>query len=108
MMLRDKAHTTPATCHDRLFAMTRELESHECTGKCNWHPTDEVVDAGQVFACEGCGSEWTPDLGWTPRNADGEVSLEVAAAKASLQARTAVDTQTQVREGNGGGGIGSW
>ena len=33
---------------------------------------------------------------------------EVAAAKAPLQARTAVDTQTQVREGNGGGGIGSW
>ncbi|MEL4357660.1 MULTISPECIES: hypothetical protein [unclassified Luteococcus] len=88
--------------------MTRELKSNDCTGKCAWTPTDEVSDGQPIFACSGCGSEWTPDLGWTPRNADGEVSAEVLAAKAAAQPRTALDSTEQAPEGHGGGSVGAW
>lgn len=62
--------------------MGRDLAQHDCKGTCNWGPTDERIDDLQVFECASCHSEWTPAQAWTPRNAEGELSPEVAAARA--------------------------
>ena len=87
--------------------MTRELKQHDCLGKCDWKPTDEVADGLRIFSCTACGSEWNSQQGWTPRNADGEVSAEVAAERA--QARpVGLAGQEAPREGFGGGGVGAW
>ncbi|GAA1390359.1 hypothetical protein [Luteococcus peritonei] len=86
--------------------MTRELKHNDCQGKCDWKPTDEVDEGLQVFACGGCGSEWNTAQGWTPRNADGEVAPEVAAARAKARPLGAVEEAP--REGLGGGGVGAW
>lgn len=91
--------------------MMRELKHNDCQGTCDWRPTDEVSDGIQLFSCGGCGSEWTADQGWTPRNGDGEVPAEVAAARAAAQPRAAADTppsQGTAGKGFGGTSIGSW
>ncbi|WP_420175959.1 hypothetical protein [Luteococcus sp. OSA5] len=87
--------------------MTRELQMNDCTGKCQWQPTEEVSDGHRVFACSACGSEWTSDQGWSPRNADGQVPPEVTAEKAAATPRT-VAAQPPVTEGHGGSSVGSW
>ncbi|MEL4505419.1 hypothetical protein AAEX63_10255 [Luteococcus sp. H138] len=89
--------------------MTRELKSNDCTGKCDWKPTEEVSDGLRIFACSGCGSEWTSELGWTPRNADGEVSPAVLAEKAAARPQTVMEAPVErALEGNGGNGVGGW
>lgn len=89
--------------------MTRDLTSNDCTGKCDWKPTDEQNDGLRIFACSGCGSEWTSNLGWTPRNADGEVSPEVLAEKAASRPQTVLDSGVEeAPEGHGGNSVGGW
>lgn len=76
----------------------RDLISHECVGKCDWNATGEATDAGPVYSCGGCGSEWTPGLAWTPKNADGIINPEI----------TALVTASGPTDGAGGGSVGSW
>ncbi|HJE52207.1 MAG TPA: hypothetical protein K8V15_09600 [Tessaracoccus flavescens] len=63
--------------------MSRELITHPCQGKCHWVPTELEIDDRAVFSCEGCGSEWTSAQRWTPQEADGAVSPEVAAERSA-------------------------
>ena len=51
-----------------------------CRSLCDWAP------AGELFACGGCGSQWEPSQGWTPRQADGTVPPAVLAARAGRSA----------------------
>lgn len=62
--------------------MGRELRHNDCQGKCDWYRGTDVTDGLPVFECHGCGSEWTAAQAWTPKNADGEIAEEVAAARA--------------------------
>ncbi|MGO4957248.1 hypothetical protein ACTQ49_08245 [Luteococcus sp. Sow4_B9] len=87
--------------------MTRELKMNDCKGTCDWQPTDELSDGQRIFACTPCGSEWTSDQGWTPRNADGEVPAAVAAEKAAATPRTAMGEQ-EPPAGHGGNSVGAW
>lgn len=69
--------------------MGRELKSGDCKGECAWSSVedtgtgDNTIDGVQVFACNACGSEWTHDQTWTPRNGDGELDPGVAAERAA-------------------------
>ncbi|WP_203568187.1 hypothetical protein [Aestuariimicrobium ganziense] len=63
--------------------MARELASGDCKGTCSWGAVDDEIDGRPVFACASCGSEWTTDQTWTPRNADGELAPDVAEARAA-------------------------
>lgn len=63
--------------------MGRELVANDCLGKCEWSRTDLSIEQRAVFACGACGSEWTHDQSWTPRNADGEINPEVGAERAA-------------------------
>lgn len=56
----------------------RPLRQNPCQSKCDWTPTGEVIGDDLVFACAGCGSEWTRQQGWTPRNLDGSIADAVA------------------------------
>ena len=60
---------------------------NNCRGLCDWRVTEEFVGELPLFRCTGCRSEWTPAERWTPRNADGEVSEEVLAARAAPRTR---------------------
>jgi hypothetical protein len=53
--------------------MAGGLEQRPCLARCAWADTTRRIDNLPVFACRGCHSEWTPDQGWTPCNADGLV-----------------------------------
>ena len=55
----------------------KSLQQNPCQTKCDWYPTGEVVAEDLVFACTSCGSEWTRQEGWKPRNLDGSVAAEV-------------------------------
>lgn len=91
--------------------MTRELQATACQDKCDWRSADEQLDGLQVFRCGGCNSEWTTSQGWTPRNLDGEVPAEVAAARAAAVSHTVVgETPVEPLSGpaGGGGSVGSW
>ena len=66
----------PGACHTD--AMQRDLATHPCRALCEWHPAGTELAGQPLFACRGCHSEWTPDQGWTPANADGHVPDEVA------------------------------
>ena len=73
-----------------------ELRVRACRSQCSWRATPRSVPAegsveasvaGSVagsarplFACAGCGSQWTPGAGWTPIDVDGRVPDEVLAA----------------------------
>lgn len=63
--------------------MGRELVANDCLGKCEWSRTDLSIEQRAVFGCGACGSEWTHDQSWTPRNADGEINPEVTAERAA-------------------------
>ena len=60
------------------------LVHNDCQGKCDWHATSASYEGQPLFRCTGCQSEWTSAERWTPRNADGEVSAEVLAARGSM------------------------
>jgi hypothetical protein len=51
-----------------------ELLARPCRSLCRWVPTRTGED---LFACQGCGSQWRPGAGWTPIDADGSVPAEV-------------------------------
>lgn len=53
------------------------LRQEPCQSKCDWMPTGEEIDGDLVFACSGCTSQWTRQQGWTPRNLDGSIAIEV-------------------------------
>jgi hypothetical protein len=54
-----------------------ELLVRPCRSLCRWTPTRAEED---LFACQGCGSQWRPGAGWTPIDADGQVPVEVRRA----------------------------
>ena len=93
----------------------RELKHGDCKGQCTWKPsaTEPTLAGEPLFSCESCGTEWTPSQSWTPRNADGEVSTNVQAARDAYDAAhsTAITSftttaQKSIVDNNGGGG--SW
>lgn len=89
--------------------MTRELKSGDCQAKCDWHPTGDQIDSLDVFACSSCGQEWISSEGWTPRNMDGKMTPEVAAARAAAQAQTITGVGEEPSGTSAGGNsVGSW
>jgi hypothetical protein len=54
-----------------------ELDVRPCRSLCRWVATRTDED---LFACQGCGSQWRPGAGWTPIDADGHVPPEVRRA----------------------------
>ncbi|MGL5406748.1 MAG: hypothetical protein ACRDAX_08235 [Propionibacteriaceae bacterium] len=98
----------------------RELKHGDCKGQCTWQPstTEPTLDGEALFSCTSCGTEWTPSQSWTPRNADGEVSEAVQAAKDAYEAAHKANTVTPAaslvigeREStidSSAGGGGSW
>jgi hypothetical protein len=55
-----------------------DLAVRPCQSLCRWVPVRGRSDGR--FACQGCGSQWRPGLGWTPIDADGTVPAEVRRA----------------------------
>jgi hypothetical protein len=55
-----------------------DLAVRPCQSLCRWVPARGRP--GGLFACQGCGSQWRPGLGWTPIDADGTVPPEVRRA----------------------------
>jgi len=51
-----------------------ELDVRPCRSLCRWVRTRADED---LFACQGCGSQWRPGAGWTPIDADGQVPADV-------------------------------
>ncbi len=62
------------------------LAHNDCQSKCDWRPTGERYRDQPLFRCTGCKSEWAPTEKWTPKNVDGQIALEVAAARAACPA----------------------
>ena len=46
-----------------------------CRRLCDWTAVTPQPpgDADRRFVCGGCGSQWEPGHGWTPRQADGSL-----------------------------------
>jgi hypothetical protein len=42
-----------------------------CRSACDWAATGSRHEGSPLFACAGCGSEWTAAEPWAPRQADG-------------------------------------
>lgn len=88
---------------------SRELNSGDCQAKCDWHPTGDQIDGLDVFACASCKQEWISSEGWTPRNMDGKMAPEVAAARAAAQGQTLIEATPDDQGGAAGGNsVGSW
>ena len=49
------------------------LTSSPCRELCDWVTTRGRAAADPLLACRGCGTQWQPGLGWTPRQADGSI-----------------------------------
>lgn len=78
-----EAHPLDLALHERCQAdrlhgdQTRDmLALYPCRKLCNWVPTAPAPDAA-LFACTGCGSEWTRSEAWSPSQADGTVPVGV-------------------------------
>lgn len=48
-----------------------DLVVRPCQSLCRWVPARSQPE--DLFACQGCGSQWRPGAGWTPIDADGRV-----------------------------------
>ena len=59
-----------------------ELAVHSCRSLCSWVPTRRAPR--ELFACQGCGSQWQPGEPWTPVDADGHVPPAVRRAAARV------------------------
>ena len=59
-----------------------ELAVHPCRSVCRWVRTRRAPR--ELFACQGCGSQWRPGEAWTPIDADGQVPAAVLRARARL------------------------
>ena len=53
-----------------------------CRRLCEWTAVTGPASAerAHVLSCRGCGSEWEPGQGWTPRQADGSQPAGLAEA----------------------------
>ena len=71
------------------------LAVQACRSLCRWVPTRAPSD---LFACQGCGSQWRPGEAWTPVDADGTVPPAV---------RRARERVTSARRGGGAGSGGT-
>lgn len=49
-----------------------------CRALCDWSAV-----APELLQCGGCGSQWAPSQGWSPRQADGTVPPAVRDAQLS-------------------------
>ena len=58
------------------------LAVHPCRSLCSWVPTRRAPR--ELFACQGCGSQWRPGEAWTPIDADGHVPAAVRRASERL------------------------
>ena len=65
------------------------LAANPCQLECEWSGTDRAVAGRAVFACAGCGSEWTTAEPWTPAQADGTVPEAVTTARCAAAAGSA-------------------
>ena len=77
-------------------APSQPLAVHACRSLCRWVGTRRAPD--ELFACQGCGSQWRPGLVWTPVDANGHVPREV---------RRAVRAFTNGRRGGAAGSAGT-
>ena len=59
------------------------LVVHPCRSLCSWAATGTTHDGDDLFACAGCGSEWTRSEPWAPRQLDGTWPPGVREALAS-------------------------
>jgi hypothetical protein len=66
-----------------------DLLVRPCQSLCRWVPTRSRPD--DLFACQGCGSQWRPGLGWTPIDADGTVPGAVQRAVTSARSGGGAD-----------------
>lgn len=48
-----------------------------CRDLCDWRPSRATRGDRRLFACTGCGSQWTRRELWAPRQADGSVPAGV-------------------------------
>ena len=76
---------------DEMAHLPEPLAVQACRSLCRWVPTRTSDD---LFACQGCGSQWRPGEPWTPIDADGAVPVAV---------RRARDRLTSARRGAGAG-----
>ena len=76
---------------DRMVPAPEPLAVQACRSLCRWVPTRAPSD---LFACQGCGSQWRPGEPWTPMDADGVVPPQV---------RRARDRVTSARRGDAAG-----
>ncbi len=63
------------------------LAVNACRSLCRWVPTRRAPD--ELFACQGCGSQWRPGEPWTPVDADGRVPDAVRRARLTTARRAA-------------------
>lgn len=87
----------------------RPLITTDCKGTCRWSRAQEngqpvELDDFPLFRCGSCGSEWTPQQSWTPREADGSVTDDIAATR---QLGLTDDERAQALQ-IGVGSVGTW
>ncbi len=63
-----------------------DLTAAPCRSLCDWSADP---GPGAPLACAGCGSQWRPGQGWTPRQADGTIAPSVLARLSAGRAASA-------------------
>ncbi len=63
---------------DEMVPVPEPLAVQACRSLCRWVATRSSRD---LFACQGCGSQWRPGEAWTPIDADGTVPVAVRRAR---------------------------
>ena len=64
----------------------RPLKVNACQQKCHWKRSQvngepAQHDGAPLFHCSCCGTEWTRNETWTPREADATVVADIAATR---------------------------
>jgi len=57
------------------------LAANPCRSLCSWHATPAQFEGEQLFACRGCGSQWTVAEAWTPIDYNGNIPAQVKSAR---------------------------
>ena len=65
-----------------VMAPDDELVVQACRSLCRWVLSRR--EPRELFACQGCGSQWRPSEAWTPVDADGHVAPAVGRARDRL------------------------
>ena len=60
-----------------ILSMPRPLRIAACRSLCRWDEAGEWLGDEQVFACQGCGSEWVASEAWTPIDSSGVIPQAV-------------------------------